>query len=299
MIYSIPVLELVGVPVYGLRAQVRKHCDDLEIEAKVRELVQVEIHSRDGVAWVRVSWLPDGSEGGYDCGFSGMTVEHAQASGWTIPVEIREPRDTTYRERREARADRYDEWASKRDVKAGERQAAADAVANTIPFGQPMMPDHHSFKSDRSRRERMRGNWDRAHEHRQTAATFRGRADTIRDQADHAIYSDDPDAAEALNVKIEGLEAERKRINDYNKTCRRGEPDESLLDDRQRADLASLRRVASYQLRKGGQFPAYATANISGQISAARQRLVDLQRMAARAAAHEALVAGRKGRTEW
>ena len=104
----------------------------------------------------------------------------------------------TYRERRAAKADRLREWADKRDVKGDTARAAADQTAGMIPFGQPILVGHHSERGDRNRRSRMRGNYDKAYEHRSKAADFRRRADGIEAAADNAIYSDDTDAAERL-----------------------------------------------------------------------------------------------------
>jgi hypothetical protein len=51
------------------------------------------------------------------------------------------------------------------------------------------------------------------------------------------------------------------------------------LDDRQRANLDSIRPLRCLpRLRDGGAFPAYATSNLSGQISKARERLAALTR---------------------
>lgn len=184
---------------------------------------------------------------------------------------------STYRERREARAERLREWADSRDRKADAAYAAARQTADAIPFGQPMLTDHYSYRADRGRRERMRANFERSHEHAAKAEQMRARADSIEAQAARAVYSDDPDARERLAERIAGLEAERDRIKAYNATCRKGTPDLSVLDDRQRADLASVARHAPYQLGKGGAFPAYALSNLSGNIARLRKRLEGLE----------------------
>ena len=84
------------------------------------------------------------------------------------------------------------------------------------------------------------------------------------------------DTHHALRERIASLEAERDRIKAYNASCRRSQPDPSLLDDQQRADLESVKRVASYQLGKGGSFPSYALSNLSGNLARNRQRLARL-----------------------
>jgi len=118
------------------------------------------------------------------------------------------------------------------------------------------------------------------------AERMRDRAANIEQAAAHAIYSDDEDACERLQEKIAGLEAARKRITDYNASCRRAgrvDPatthgDLSILDDKQRDDLLSTMKACPYFVRQFGQFPSYATANLGGTINTAKKRLAQLER---------------------
>jgi hypothetical protein len=116
------------------------------------------------------------------------------------------------------------------------------------------------------------------------AASMAQRAATIEARAAHAIYSDDPDAIDRLRERIAELEAERDRVKAYNAACRRAgrsTPEAlALLDDRQRADLESIARYASYQLGPAGSFPAYALSNLAGNIKRQRDRLAALERLA-------------------
>ena len=101
------------------------------------------------------------------------------------------------------------------------------------------------------------------------------RAAGIESQLDHAIYSDDPDAVDRLRERIASLEAERDRIKAYNASCRKGQRDLSLLDERQTADLASCLRFQPYAC-KGGAFPSYVLSNLTGNIARQRTRLDEL-----------------------
>jgi hypothetical protein len=183
----------------------------------------------------------------------------------------------TYRDRREARADRLEEWATKREVKATAGFDRAHTLGAAIPFGQPILVGHHSEGRDRNYRARIASTMDRACADADKAGEMTRKAAGIRAAADRAIYSDDHDAAKRLAAKIAELEAARDRINAYNASCRKGTPDPALLDDRQRRDLLSVATYAPYQLRKGGQFPAYATSNLTGVITTTRKRLALLE----------------------
>lgn len=184
----------------------------------------------------------------------------------------------TYRDRREARAERLRTWADGQERKGENRLAAARQTADMIPMGQPMMPGHHSYKSDRNRRDRMMANWDKGYEHARKADSMRSRADNIEAAAEHAIYSDDHDAVERLQERIAGLEAERGRIKAYNASCRKGAPNEALLSNAQVAQLASVRQYSPYSLGKKGEFPGYALSNLGGNITKQRARLAELSK---------------------
>ena len=175
----------------------------------------------------------------------------------------------TYRERREARAERLRAWAGKRYAQAADVDAWADKYRGDVAFNT--QPGHIP---ERARLNRAQ---ERAWRSTEKADGMIARAANIEAAAAHAIYSDDEDAPERLRERIAKLEAERDRINAYNAACRKAGRATTeaiaLLDDRQRANLESLVKYASFQLRKGGQFPAYATSNLSGNIGRLRDRL--------------------------
>lgn len=185
---------------------------------------------------------------------------------------------STYRERREARAERLREWAAKRDAKAGAAFDQAKTMGDAIPFGQPILVGHHSQRRDERYRNRIVATMDRAVEHAAKAADMGSRAAGIEAQLAASIYDDDPDAIERLTERIAHLEAERERIKAFNASCRKGAPDWALLTDRERKSLESVARVAPYSLGKGGGFPGYHLTNLGGNITRQRQRLARLER---------------------
>ena len=184
---------------------------------------------------------------------------------------------STYRERREARAERLREWADKRETKASAAFERADQIAGMIPFGQPILVGHHSEGRHRRDVERIGRGMTQGVEHSRTAERMRERAANIDAAADRAIYSDDPDAIERLRDKLAGLEAERARIKAYNASCRKGARDLSLLDEAQQAKLLSIAEVCAYQLGAKGEMPAYVASNLSGVITSTRKRLAALE----------------------
>jgi Domain of unknown function (DUF3560) len=182
----------------------------------------------------------------------------------------------TYRDRRMAKAERLKGWADGREAKSDAAFERSKAISDQIPFGQPILAGHHSEGRARRDADRITNGMRQGVEHSRKAEEMRSRAANIEAAAAGAIYSDDPDAAERLRAKIADLEAQRARIVAFNKTCRKGAADPSILSDEQRVQLAGVLRYSSFQ-SKGGAFPAYATSNLSGQISAARKRLASME----------------------
>ena len=193
----------------------------------------------------------------------------------------------TYRERRERRAERLREWAAKRAAKSAAAFDRAHDLAGQIPLGQPVLVGHHSERRHRRHLDRIDGAMKAGVEHGRTAERMDERAGNIEAALEASIYDDDADAIERLRERIARLEAERDRIKAYNASCRRGQPDPSLLDERQREQLESVRRHAPYQLGKGGAFPSYALSNLSGNLARNRQRLARLLDEAGRRPAAE------------
>lgn len=181
----------------------------------------------------------------------------------------------TYRDRREAKAERLREWADKREAKAETGYASYRAQADMIPLGQPIMGHR-----DRSRREKLHAKADRSFADARKADEMRRKADNIEAAAAHAIYSDDPDATDRLRDKIATLEAERDRIKRYNATARKSGPDKpgdlSILTEAEKADLLSVLKHAPYQ-SKNGAFPSYKLSNLGKTIKTARDRLASLE----------------------
>lgn len=171
----------------------------------------------------------------------------------------------SYRERREAKAARLREWAEKRETRAEATLQAADSQMSDLAYAT--QPGHIPG------RERVLTGMERAWESKAKAEKMRERADGIEAAADRAIYSDDPDAVEALTARIAELEARRARIKAINGEIRRGKGwakrlTPALTDD-ERQDL-----LKAAQFSDGIGYPTYALTNLSGNIRRQRDRLI-------------------------
>jgi hypothetical protein len=145
-----------------------------------------------------------------------------------------------------------------------------------IPFGQPILVGHHSEGRHRRDIGRIDGAMRRGCESADKAREMAGKAANIEAALASSIYDDDADAVERLTERVALLEAERDRIKAYNASCRKGSPDDSLLTEADRRDLAVVARVCAYQLGKGGGFPSYKLTNLGGNITRNRARLAKL-----------------------
>lgn len=194
------------------------------------------------------------------------------------PPEAYRPR--TRRERLEARAERRRDWAASREAKSEAAHERARSIMDTIPLGQPILVGHHSERRHRRDLERIESNAHAFVEHARMAEEHESKAAGIEAQLAGAIYSDDVDAVERLEARIVELEAERDRWKRYNASCKRGTPDETELDERQRETVETIRRHVPYQLGRNGEI---GYTNLSANIRRNRERLEQIKRdMAAR-----------------
>jgi hypothetical protein len=184
----------------------------------------------------------------------------------------------TYRERRLAKADRLRDWADKRAEKSANAFESARAIADNIPLGQPILVGHHSEKRHRRDIARIDNGMRKGIEHENKARDMSSRADNIEAAADSAIYSDDPDALDALTAKLACLEAERERVKAVNKMIR-AKGLEACASELTAAEMASLMSVVRHQAYYHAEtrgYPPYHSSNLSGNISRLRKRIAGM-----------------------
>jgi DNA repair exonuclease SbcCD ATPase subunit len=203
-----------------------------------------------------------------------------------IPLEtLEQPTRRTRRERLEARAERRREWAAARDRDGDAARDKVHAIADRIPFGQPILVGHHSEKGARADQRRMENgrrraveNWNMADRHEQKAAG-------IESQLRTNVFSDDIDAVEQLTEKIGRLEARRDRMKRFNAAVRKVDGQAAalelageLLTEREQDDLRGLYRINFAGGRNGLAFPSYALTNLGANIRRLQGRLVEIEK---------------------
>jgi DNA repair exonuclease SbcCD ATPase subunit len=163
----------------------------------------------------------------------------------------------TYRERREARAERLQEWAGRREERAAAVFKAGEPFRGDTAFNT--QPGHIPFRARLNARE------DRAHESLSKAASMRSRAGGIASQLESSVYDDDPDAIEQLRARLARLESERDKAKEVNAAYRK----------EHKGELAAMGR---WERDQAMPYPGYHFQNLSGNLSRQRARLARLER---------------------
>src|ERR1700690_2275231 len=119
-----------------------------------------------------------------------------------------------YDAKRQARYDRLIAAAERAAVQGESLRNQAHAMAEVIPFGQPILVGHYSEGRDRRYRSRIENKFRKGFELYERAQELKERAASA--EHNDAIYSDDPSAVDQLTAKIAKLEADQalwKAIN--------------------------------------------------------------------------------------
>ena len=126
----------------------------------------------------------------------------------------------TYRDRLETRQERREEWAQKASAKATQEFRHADRISERFAGGQPILIGHHSERGARADQERMHNAMDRGIERQDMAEHHASAASGIERMLKTSIFSDDANATEALEARIERREARAARMVEINKAYR-------------------------------------------------------------------------------
>jgi hypothetical protein len=195
------------------------------------------------------------------------------------------------------RVERRDRAAARLRAYGERRVAAGRAVADMIPLGQPMMPDHYSYRSDVNRRAKMRANFEKGFE----ALGLAERIESTR--ASTAISADASDAVEQLRAKLVKAEAQHETMVKVNKIIRgwktrpggSGPSNPALCAELEAFGLkpATVRELLAPQFAYHGQgFPKYALDNSRGRIKGIKDRIAIVEREQARRVELASLDAG-------
>jgi len=188
------------------------------------------------------------------------------------------------RERLEARQERREDWATGREAKAETAFNLADLSesASGIPFGQPILVGHHSERRHRNVIKKAHAAMGRAVESHDMAEHHRSKAAGIQRTLDRSIFSDDDNAIEGIDKRIAARDAERKQNTAINKIIRRKPKNECTPEKIDAFGAMGIKEATAAKLfvpdfagRVG--IPSYVNANLGGNISSDRKRIVNIK----------------------
>lgn len=191
----------------------------------------------------------------------------------------------TRRGRLEAKAKKRQEWAEKAETRAAQRFAAARAISDLIPLGQPILIGHHSERRARRDADRIHANLSKGVQESDLAAHHAAKAEGLERQLGQSVFSDDADAIQQLEARIAERTAQLERRKAINKEIRRGPGWEARLapplTEAEKAELLSLARAWAGVYKPG--FPAYSLTNLSATIRRDRGHIQEIEQRATRA----------------
>ena len=114
--------------------------------------------------------------------------------------------DTSLAARAEERAERFEDYSDKRAKDAESARKAVSAIADNIPFGQPILIGHHSERHARKDAEKIENGMRRAVRMWQTSEYWTERA---AGAISHAKYKERPDVRAR---RIKGIEADLRKV---------------------------------------------------------------------------------------
>ena len=117
--------------------------------------------------------------------------------------------DTSLVQRAEQRSERFSDYSTSRNEDAEAAQKTVAAIADNIPFGQPILIGHHSERRARKDAERIDNGMRRAVKMWDTAKYWTDRAEAA---LRHAKYKERPDVRAR---RIRGLEADKRKQERY------------------------------------------------------------------------------------
>jgi hypothetical protein len=188
----------------------------------------------------------------------------------------------TRRERMERRAERRREWAEGRQSKAAACARVGDEhrdpQTGRMDWALVTQPGHIP------ERARINRAHERGHEHAKMADHHEAKAAGIEHQLATSIYSDDDDAAEALEAKAALIDAQADRAKALNAAFRKApgtEKAEKLaalvragtMTQAEAVEAANLFGMCSWERQP---FPAYHLTNLRANARRCRERIKDV-----------------------
>lgn len=115
-----------------------------------------------------------------------------------------------YKERQQMKKERYEELADKARKKSKEQSYKHNKIASNIPMGQPILVDHYSANRHRNDIRKMEQAIENSIREDEKADYYDSKVSNIENN--NTISSDDPEAIQKLEHKLQVLENDKAKI---------------------------------------------------------------------------------------
>ena len=185
-----------------------------------------------------------------------------------------------YEEKQEAKKNYYEKKAAQARAKSNAECNIASNMGKNIPMGQPILIGHHSENRDRRYREQMGKHMDNSIKEMKKAEYYDCKAESV---GMGGISSDDPDAIEKLQAKLDKLQKSQERMKAANKAIRIKDIEKGNAKlIRQGFTQEQIEKVRTPDFCGRIGFPSYALQNNNAKIDRLKKRIESLKKAADR-----------------
>lgn len=180
----------------------------------------------------------------------------------------------SYKEKQQAKADRFRELAEKARRESNMAYQAAKQTADFIPMGQPILVGHHSEGRHRRDIQRIDNNMRKSVELDKKAEYYENKAKNAENS--NVINSDDPAAIDKLSQKLKSLENNQELMKSANKIIKNKKLAEvEKVEQLQNLGLTEKQAIEIMEPDFCGRvgFASYALQNNNANISRVKQRI--------------------------
>ncbi|MBS6448087.1 MAG: DUF3560 domain-containing protein, partial [Clostridiales bacterium] len=182
----------------------------------------------------------------------------------------------SYEEKKQRRIDYYNEKAEKFEQESSRLAHESSKMVEAIPMGQPLMPDHYSYKSDKNYRDRAWGKMEKSVEAGQKADYYRSKAEAAENNS--AISSDDPEAVTKLKEKLQQRQEQQsymKKVNAYYRKNGTMKGFEGISDEKAAEIDEAVKSDYSWI---NAPYAPYELSNNNAEINRLKKRIESLER---------------------
>lgn len=189
--------------------------------------------------------------------------------------------NNNYEEKRQARINRYKELAEKNQIISNQLSNKAHAMAETIPFGQPIIVGHHSEKKDRVYMAKIEQTFKKSMEINKKAEYYTQKAEVAINNS--SISSDNPKGIELLKEKLNNLQNLQEIMKAANKIVRnkkisKQEKIQEIIKLGLTEESAKEALTPNFCGEIG--FPSYQLQNNNAKINSVKKRIIELEKRA-------------------